>query len=175
MKARVFTCNREAWPYYDVQNDIDKAKNQLSEGIVFKDSWSCGTIKQIKVGDQAYFYRVGNNPRGFFAYGRVVAAEIKNQSRLNTSGLQDLSEAYTDIYSDLRISFEWYSVVDYDKTLTLRALKNSGKFDECNFLFRQPGGSFSENHIELLNSYWEQHTLKMVNQGHGAYTDPPNL
>lgn len=174
MKARVFTCNREGWPYHDVQDDIDKAKNQLSEGIVFRDSWSCGTIKQIKVGDQAYFYRVGNDPRGFFAYGRVVAAEIKYQSRRNWSGFQYLSEAYSDIYNDLRVSFEWYSVVDYDKTLAPKSLKNTGKFEECNFLYKQSGGSFSENYVELLNNYWEQHALKMSKQGYGVHTTLPD-
>lgn len=175
MKARVFTCNEEGWPYYEVQNDIDKAKNQLSKGIVFTDSWSCGSIKQIKAGDQGYFYRVGSALRGFFACGCVTNAEVKNQSRLNWSGFQYLSEVYTDIYDDLRISFEWYSVVDYDKTLTPNSLKNTREFDECNFLFRQPGGSFSEKHIGLLNSYWEQHALKMAKQGYGVYTAPPTM
>jgi EVE domain len=177
MKARVFTCNEKGWPYPDVQDDINKAKKQLSlsKAIAFSDSWSCATIKQIKVGDLAYFYKVGSAPRGFFAYGRVVAAEKEHQSKLNWSGFQNLSEAYTDIKNDLRVSFKWYSVVDYDKTLTPEALKSTGKFEKCNFLFRLTGGSFSENYVELLNNYWEQHVLKMVKQGHGAYTAPPNI
>lgn len=153
MKTRVFTCNREGWPYPEVQNQIDKAKKLLSEGLIHSSSWICGKIVQIQVEDYAYFYRVGSEPRGFFAYGRVIAAETKHQSRLTWSGFQDLSEAYTNIYGDLRVTYEWYSVVDYDKTLSTKSLKKVGKFDDYKFLFKQSGGSFNENYIELLNSY----------------------
>lgn len=173
MKTRVFTCNKEGWPYLEVQNQIDRAKKLLSKGLVHNASWSCGNIKQIKVDDHAYFYRVGSEPRGFFAYGRIIAAETKHQSRLNWSGFQGLSEAYTDIYKDLRVTYEWYSVVDYDKTLNPKLLKNTGKFEDYKFLFKQSGGSFNDKYIELLNSYWQQHVLEMSKRGYGVYTSPP--
>ena len=173
MKVRVFTCNKECWPYQEVQQQIDEAKRQLSRGINHISSWSCGNIKQIQAGDQAYFYRVGSEPRGFFALGRVVTAEIEHQSRLNWSDSQNLSEAYTDIYGDLRVNYEWYSVVDYDKTLSSRLLKTMPEFANYNFLFRQSGMSFREEYVELLDSYWKQHILRMSMQGYGVYTPPP--
>lgn len=173
MKTRIFTCNKEEWSYLTVQSDIDQAKKQLSRGIIPGGTWSCGNIKQIEVGDKAYFYRVGTAPRGFFACGRVRTAEIQHQSRLNWLGFQDLSEAYTDIYNDLRISYEWYSVVDYDKILSGELLRSMPKLDGYRFLFRQSGTSFKEEYVELLDSYWEQHALKMSKQGYGVYTPPP--
>ncbi len=173
MKARVFTCNREGWPYPEVQQEIDEAKRQLSKGRNHISSWSCGKIRQIKVGDQAYFYRVGSEPRGFFACRRIVTAEIEHQSRLNWSGFQDLSEAYTDEYGDLRVNYEWYSVVDFNRTLSKKMLQSISIFTNCNFLFMQSGMSFREEYVELLDSYWKQHTLRMSQQGYGIYTPPP--
>ena len=173
MKTRVFTCNREGWPYPEVQNEINTAKSLLAKGSIHTSSWSCGNIIQIQVGDYAYFCRVGSDPRGFFAYGRVIAAETKYQSRLTWLGFQDLSEAYSNIHEDLRVTYEWYSVVDYDKTLSTKSLKNAGKFDDYKFLFKQSGGSFNEKYIELLNSYWRRHVLEMSKQGYGAYISLP--
>jgi predicted RNA-binding protein with PUA-like domain len=157
----------------ETKNEINQAKAQLSNGLIHGSSWSCGRIKQIKVGDQAYFYRVGTEPRGFFAYGRVVTTEIKQQSRLNWSGFEDLSEAYTDIYNDLRVTYNWYSVVDYNKPLQLKLLKNTKDFGKCNFFFRESGVSFNEQYVETLNTYWKQHVFEMSKQGYGVYTSPP--
>lgn len=169
MTTRVFTCNQEGWPYLEVQGDINKAKQQLFKGEPFRKSWSCGRIRQIKVGDQAYFYRVGNAPKGFFACGRVIATERNHQTRLNQPNSEDLSEAYTDTLGDLRISYELYSVVDYDKTL------DGGSFRKrtYNFLLHQSGERFREEYIGLLNAAWEKHVKTMKQQGHGAYIPTP--
>ena len=169
MSTRVFTCNTEQWPYPEVLVHIDRAKEQLSIDKKLCSTWSCGNIKQIEVGDQAYFYRVGNEPKGFFACGRVTATEIKHQTRLNWSGFQDLSEAYTNEHGDLRISYELYSVVYYDKTLSGKLFRSK----TYNFLFKQSGERFREEYVKLLNEKWGEHVRKMSNLGYGVYTQLP--
>ncbi len=168
MKTRVFTCNKEGWPYTEIQDEINQAKEKLRGGKIHIKTWSCGRIKQIKVGDQAYFYRVGSEPRGFFACGRVITSEINHQSRLNWLNCQDLSEAYTDIYDDLRISYEWYSVVDYDKALKGKLLKSMPDFDGYRFLFKESGSSLREEYVKSLNKHWEIHAKE-----YGVYTPMP--
>lgn len=168
MKTRVFLCNQEAWPYAEVQDDIDKAKKQLLQGNPFRKSWSCGNIKQIRVGERAYFYRVGNEPRGFFGYGRVIATERSHQTRLNCSDCQNLSEAYTDALGDLRISYEWYSVVDYDKVLNSILLRNRPEFDNYRFHYMGSGLTLKEEYVKYIDHYWKIHAEK-----YGIYTPLP--
>lgn len=160
MTTRVFLCNQEGWPYVEVQRDIDKAKRQLLEGKPFKKTWSCGNIQQIRVGDRAYFYRVGNEPRGFFGYGLVVATEKSHQTKLNCSGCQKLSEAYTDALGDLRISYEWYSIVDYDKVLNRNLLKNKLEFVNYRFHYMGSGLTLREEYVKYIDHYWKIHAEK---------------
>lgn len=170
MTTRVFTCNTEYWPYTEVLAHINRAKQQFCRGINFCSTWSCGRIQQIKVGDKAYFYRLGNAPKGFFACGRVIATEKKHQTRLNCSNSQNLSEAYTDEYGDLRISYELYSVVDYDKTLNGELFRKR----TYNFLLHQSGERFREEYVGLLNDEWGKYVKTMKQQGYAAYTSLPN-
>ena len=166
MTTRVFTCNTEYWSYTEVLAHINRAKKQLSKDINFCNTWSC----EKKFGDKAYFYRVGNAPKGFFACGRVIATENKHQTRLNCSTYQNLSEAYTDEYSDLRISYELYSVVDYDKTLNGELFRRR----TYNFLLHQSGERFREEYVGLLNDEWVKYVKTMKQQGYRAYTSLPN-
>ena len=66
MKTRVFTCNAEDFPYLEVVDAIKQAKDYLNRGEfppIY--GWTCSKIKNINVGDKAYFYRVGQEPFGF--------------------------------------------------------------------------------------------------------------
>lgn len=170
MATRIFLSNKDTWG-----NDIETAINEAKEAFAADESdccrtWTCRNVRAIQVGDKAYFKRVGSEPRGFFARGRVVAAEKEYQLRLTASEYEELSEAYDiEVYNgQLIITYEWDSVVDYDKPLEISWLKNKPEFNGAFFDFLGSGGSFREEYVELLDRRWEKHVLTMSSLGHGA-------
>jgi hypothetical protein len=194
MRTRIFTCNQAGFPYPDVQDGIDQAKNSRSKGDIHRGGWTCSDLENIRVGDKAYFYRVASEPCGFFACGRVVAAEKSHQVKHNHPDFGHLSPAYTDEFYDddyvkypknqfmdeyghLIVIYEWYSVVDYDKPLLGKPLRASKDFDHYKFLFRKSGQAFGEKftakHLLLLDQLWTEHAMKTARQGHGMYTPLP--
>ncbi|MBD1863278.1 MULTISPECIES: tetratricopeptide repeat protein [Trichocoleus] len=173
MPTRVFLCNRETW-YHGVEDEIKEAKELLSRGKVHRGVWTCGSVKSIEVNDAAYFKRVGSEPLGFFAYGRIVAAEKEYQLRLLEKNYSNVSEAYQACYDEegnviLAVAHEWYSVVDYNQPLEIKRLKQDPQFSKANFHFQGSGGSFREECITLLNECWEKHALNLSRQGFGVH------
>jgi hypothetical protein len=183
------------FPYPEVQNEINQAKQSFIRGEIHSSGWTCSKIQDIRVVDKAYFYRVASEPCGFFACGRIIAESKKHQIRLNHSEFSALSPAYSDecydrdytIQSkssvldnyDLAITYEWYSVVDYDKTLSGKLLRAMPEFHGYKFLFRRPGQAFGDTfipkHLELLDQLWAEHAQKMARQGYGMSTPLPAL
>src|SRR6476469_2239849 len=132
MPTRIFLCNRETW-YHGVEDEIKQAKELLAKGGIHRGAWTCGSVKSIEVNDTAYFKRVGSEPLGFFAYGRVIAAEKEYQLRLLEEDYSNVSEAYEVCYDDegnviLAVAYEWYSVVDYNQPLEIKRLKEDLEF-----------------------------------------------
>ncbi|MBW4487806.1 MAG: tetratricopeptide repeat protein [Trichocoleus desertorum ATA4-8-CV12] len=173
MPTRVFLCNRETW-YHSVEDEIKQAKESLAKGEIHQGAWTCGGVKSIEVNDNAYFKRVGSEPLGFFAYGRIVAAEKEYQLRLVEEDYSNVSEAYEACYDDegnvvLAVAYEWHSVVDYNQTLEIKRLKQDLEFSKTNFHFQGSGGSFREECISLLNEYWRRHVLNLSRQGFGVH------
>lgn len=143
MATRIFLSNKDDWGN-DIESAINEAKEAFAALESYVGSWTCGNVKSIQLGERAYFKRVGSEPRGFFARGRIVALE------------------------DGWIDFEWDSVVDYGKPLEINWLKNQPEFSGAFFDFRGSGSSFKEEYVEFLDKYWEAHVLRMSRLGHGA-------
>ena len=195
MKTRIFTCDQAGFPYPGVQREINDAKDSLAKNVIHRSGWTCSKIQDIRVGDKAYFYRVSSEPRGFFACGRIITESTEHQIRRNHPDFSHLSPSYSDKFYDsdyvgdpknsvlsdydLAITYEWYSVVDYDKTLSGRLLRGMPEFNDYKFLFRRPGQSFGDTftakHLALLDKLWTEHAQGMAKRGHGAYTPLPVL
>ncbi|MBD2741989.1 HNH endonuclease [Coleofasciculus sp. FACHB-1120] len=170
MLTRIFLCNKKEWNkencYKDIEDEINQAQEKISSGEVHRSHWSVGKIDKIQVGEKAYFKRVGSKPHGFFARGHIINAEEQYQLKLKLDNkyYQEVSEAYTDIYSnvskDLRVCYEWDSVVGYNNPLDVDILKKEDKFSKAFFDYRNSGCKFKEEYIEALDYFWETHVEK---------------
>jgi len=169
---RIFVCETEN-ECSDIENEIKQAKEKIAKGEIYRSTWSCGDIKdllisdkQLHVGEKVYFKRVGNNLNGFFADGRIVAAEKEAQTRLKNKKYKNLSATYSGEYPTLRFTYEWYSVADYDQPLYLEQTENM-----C-FALREScysGIRFNrQEHVERFEYYWEQHLAKLSQRGYSV-------
>ena len=154
MATRIFLSNKDSWGN-DIETAINEAKEAFAADESYCGTWTCGNVRAIQVGDKAYFKRVGSESRGFFAHGRIVAAKKEYQLRLAASEYEELSQAYdVEVYNrQLMITYEWDSVVDYDKPLEISWLRNKPEFNGAFFDFLGSGGSFREEYVELLDRY----------------------
>lgn len=165
MTTWIFVCNREGW-YHDVDDEIERAKQTIRLGSPHQKTWSCGSTKKIQVGDQAFFYHSGLEPRGFFARGTIIPANENRQLRLVSAVDSHVSSAYDTLYGDLRVAYEWDSVTNYDYPLKVDDLRKQQDFRGANFLFRDSGMSFREQYVDLLNERWEEHVSKQISLGY---------
>jgi hypothetical protein len=168
MTTRIFLSNLD-WSYpHNPVDDIELAKQYLSQGKELIGTWTCASIQSIEAGDKAYFKRVGKEPRGFFARGFVISAE--KQLKFTNRDYSHLNEAYDSEIVDgqFMVAFKWTEVVDYDKPLNTSWLKKQSDFKGAFFDPRGSGSSFSEKYVNLLDSYWETHLSPLIQQGCGA-------
>ncbi len=173
MATRIFLCNREHW-YHGVEDEIKEAKQSLSIGKIHLGTWTCGQVQSIEVNDAAYFRRVNSEPLGFFAYGRIVAADKEYQLRLIEPQYSHVSEAYEACYDDegnviLAVAYEWHSVVNYNQPLKISQLQQDPQFAGANFNFQGSGQRFREDYIDQLNRYWQKHVLSLSKKGAGVH------
>jgi len=183
MSARIFLSNEN--DYQGVRDEIELAIQRLSKGIAHRGVWTCSTVKNIQVGDIAYFKRVAYQPRGIFARGRIIMVPEEFQLRKLDNNLQDLSGAYLfgdynpetgffEQYSypntadELVVYYEWDTVVDYDTPLDTDILKNLPEYKAVQFDLRASGHTFIKSSEDILNSAWEKHSSQLAKRGRGA-------
>jgi len=183
MPARIFLSNED--DYQGIRDEIELAIERISQGIPHRGVWTCSTVKSVQVGDVAYFKRVGYQPRGIFASGRIITVPEKFQLRKLDSNFQDLSGAYplgdysleTGFFqqhsspkptNDLVVYYEWDTVVDYDTPLDTDILKNLPEYQGVQFDLRASGHTFIKSSEDILSSAWEKHSAQLAEQGRGA-------
>jgi len=162
--TRIFLCNRET-EHYDIENEIEEAKGKIAKGEIHRSTWSCGTLQELQIGDRVYFKRVGSQPHGFFAQGRIVAAEKVDQTRLKNKKFQRLSATYSGEYPNLRFTCEWYSVVDYEQPLDIEHRLDMGG---AILQSRVSGRSVPQKDVERFEPYWQQHLSKLSDWGYSV-------
>lgn len=168
MATRIFLSNLE-WSYpHNPVSDVELAKRLFTQGKGLVGTWTCDKIQTIRAGDKAYFKRVGRDPRGFFARGRVIPAEEKLK-RVDPE-YSYLNEAYDAerIDDQFMVAFEWTEVVDYDKPLSTSWLKKQPDLKGAFFDPRGSGSTFNAEYVDLLDHYWELHLSQLIRQGCAA-------
>jgi hypothetical protein len=160
--TRIFLCNKDE--RYDIENEIEEAKEKIAKGEIHLSTWSCGTLQELQVGDRVYFKRVGSKPHGFFAHGRIVAAKTE-QTRLKSKKSQRLSATYSGEYPNLRFTCEWYSVVDYDRPLDIEHRLDMGG---ALLQSRVSGRSVPQKDVERFEPYWQQHLSQLSEWGYSV-------
>lgn len=68
----LFNWNPKVWPHEKLRELVDAFD---SAGIV-EETWSCAAHKKVRLGDRAYFLKVGK-PLGIFGRGHIVGKPVK--------------------------------------------------------------------------------------------------
>jgi hypothetical protein len=173
----IFLCDPDSEYYPDAGGVIDNRrlpeiiKFRISQGEDFVTSWRCANTKSIQVGDKAYLVKTVEDPKGFIASGKVVAAAEEIQLRRTSNNFADLSPAYTDTDGqNYWVCLALDTVVDFDYPLEQRILKSQSVFKGVNFYFAGGGKRFAPDNpaaVDALASAWESHCLVLQNQGRG--------
>lgn len=167
MVTRIFLCNEQTEP--EIRDFIREAIAEINEGEPYIVTWSCGSIQTLKVGDRAYFKRIGSNIQGYFASGVVVAADREYQLRLKSARYRDLSDAY-DVDSNptaLRVWVAWDACGSFDDPLRTDELRRLPQFANLPLEPQSDAGVFREEYIRLLEPQWDRHLQRLSRESKG--------
>jgi tetratricopeptide (TPR) repeat protein len=167
MVTRIFLCNEQTEP--EIRDFIQEAIAEINEGEPYIVTWSCGSIQTLKVGDRAYFKRIGSNIQGYFASGVVVAADPEYQLRLKSARYRDLSDAY-DVDSSptaLRVWVVWDACGSFDDPLRTDELRRLPQFANLPLEPQSDAGVFREEYIRLLEPQWDRHLQRLTRESKG--------
>lgn len=167
MVTRIFLCNERSEP--DIRTFISEAMEDMADGEPYIITWNCGNVQTVKVGDRAYFKRIGSPVQGYFACGQVVAADREYQLKLKSNRYSELSEAYdVDMYDNsLRVWVAWDSCVDFDQPLASSTLRELPQFQGMPLEPQTEGGVFREEYVRLLDREWDRHSFRQAKTGTG--------
>ncbi|MFN3927495.1 MAG: tetratricopeptide repeat protein [Pseudanabaenaceae cyanobacterium] len=167
MVTRIFLCSERTEP--EIRTFIQEAMEDIGEGERYIITWSCGNVQTVKVGDRAYFKRIGSPVQGYFACGQVVAADPEYQLRLKSNRYRELSEAYDVDMSGgiMRVWVAWDSCVDFDTPLSSMELRQLPQFQGLPLEPQTDGGVFREEYVRLLDREWDRYSLQMAKTGKG--------
>jgi len=167
MVTRIFLCNEQTEP--EIRDFIREAIADISEGEQYIVTWNCGNIQTLKVGDRAYFKRIGSANQGYFASGTVVPADREYQLKQRSARYRELSEAY-DIDSqanNFRVWVAWDSCVTFDEPLRTDYLRQLPHFQGMPLEPQTDAGVFREEYVRMLDREWERQTQKAFRAGKG--------
>jgi tetratricopeptide (TPR) repeat protein len=169
MALIIFLCNESKWT--EIRGYIEDARKQISESVPYRGFWwTAGRTRKIQVGDRFVIQRTNQDPKGYFASGKVVAAPEQYQLRIADTNYLDLSEAYINDFNgeSFRVAIEVESIVDFDYPLEIRTLRQQRQFIGANFHFQSCGCEFKAEYAERLYSEWEKHSMEFARKGFGV-------
>jgi tetratricopeptide (TPR) repeat protein len=167
MVTRIFLCNEQTEP--EIRDFIREAIADITEGEQYIVTWNCGNIQTLKVGDRAYFKRIGSANQGYFASGTVVPADREYQLKQRSARYRELSEAY-DIDSqanNFRVWVAWDACVTFDEPLRTDYLRQLPHFQGMPLEPQTDAGVFREEYVRMLDREWEKQTQKAFRAGKG--------
>ena len=167
MVTRIFLCNEQTEP--EIRDFIREAIADITEGEQYIVTWNCGNIQTLKVGDRAYFKRIGSANQGYFASGTVVPADREYQLKQRSARYRELSEAY-DIDSqanNFRVWVAWDACVTFDEPLRSDYLRQLPSFQGMPLEPQTDAGVFREEYVQMLDREWERQTQKAFRAGKG--------
>ncbi|NJK34160.1 MAG: tetratricopeptide repeat protein [Oscillatoriales cyanobacterium SM2_2_1] len=167
MVTRIFLCSDQTEP--EIRDFLREAIEDIANGNSYVVTWSCGSIQTVKVGDRAYFKRIGSDQQGYFASGRVVAADQEYQLRQKSSRYRELSEAYDiDSYSNnFCVWVAWDACVDFDLPLRSDTLRQLPQFAGLPLEPQSEAGVFREEYIQVLDREWDRHLVRTSKENRG--------
>jgi tetratricopeptide (TPR) repeat protein len=167
MVTRIFLCDERVEP--EIRDFLAEAMEDIAEGEQYIITWNSANIQTVKVGDRAYFKRIGSSLQGYFASGVIVPADREYQLRLKSARYRELSEAY-DIDSspnNFRVWIAIDAVVSYDEPLRIDRLRQQPQFDGMPLEPQTEAGVFREEYVRLLDREWDRFSLQAAKKSKG--------
>jgi tetratricopeptide (TPR) repeat protein len=167
MVTRIFLCDEQVEP--EIRDFLAEAIEDIAEGEQYIITWSSANIQTVKVGDRAYFKRIGSSLQGYFASGVIVPADREYQLRLKSPRYRELSEAY-DIDSSPNNFRVWVAIdalVSYDEPLRIEKLRQLPQFEGMPLEPQTEAGVFREEYVRLLDREWDRFSLQAAKKRKG--------
>ncbi len=148
MATYLFTWNPARWDWSYLQDSIAEVKKNGS----CTERWGCVTTKKIKPGDRAFLMKLGEEPRGLIASGRVTSHAYYDLHWEATKKARGELAPYVDI--------EWDTILDPDIDVFPQAWLSSGKYPIMHWEPRASGVRIPDKVAEQLEEDW----VRFLNQ-----------
>lgn len=139
----LLTHNPDRWNW----EDIDLAIQELNEEGSHITSWSSGNRKNFEIGDRIFIIRLGVEPKGIIASGRVYNGHYKDISWDDEKSKAGILANYIDVQFDVILNPEKENI------LLMEKLK-IGKLGDMNWSTQSSGITIPRDIEELLEQEW---------------------
>lgn len=154
------------FPWEELREEIEEVESGFYRG----GSWSCGVTKRIVEGDRVFLMRLGDEPRGIVASGRVEGHNLFGDVTLIRPGSDVYEAPYWEDQSDheddpektaLYVNVRWDALLDPDRDIfTLSELEelNEGlaRGESQKWTPENSGISIRERVAEKLEAEWDE-------------------
>ena len=144
MKTYLFAWNSTLWKWYNLSRISDAVRN----GKDVFDRWGTGNSKKIVKGDRFFIIRLGEEPRGIFASGKVASDVYQDLHWNEEKSLLGITTNYVKIKYDMLLNPETDGILP-------RAILRQPPFSKMNWDIRMSGIQIPEPIADELENLWK--------------------
>lgn len=127
-------------------DDLPAIYQKVKEGIPVRIRWSCGNSKHIKSGDRVFMKRVGKDPRGIFASGKVITGSYEDKHWDQTAATE--TTMYVEVELDTFLDPESDDIIPRD------LLKTDKRFSAMHWDSQRSGVQIPDEIATELEKLW---------------------
>lgn len=146
MKTFLLTWNPKRWHW----DELPKEANDTAAGKSVLGQWSCGSTKQIQIGDRVFLVRLGEEPKGIIASGWATTIPFEAEHWDETKAGLSTKALY--------IKCEWERILDpnVDSPVLLSALR-TGALTQMHWTPQGSGTTIPTSSATELEKLWAAH------------------
>ncbi len=138
MATYLLLWNPKKWEWETIQQDISK----IDQNGSLKGGWSCGRTKKIKPDDRFFLMRLGKEPKGICASGRIISSPTPDEHWDNKEG----STYYVEV--------EFETILDPNNESIFLIEKQKGIYKNYNWTPQSGGRTIPHEIAEQLQHDW---------------------
>ncbi|MEY3218920.1 MAG: hypothetical protein RIT27_277 [Pseudomonadota bacterium] len=138
MKTYLLLWNPKKWEWETIQQDI----SELAQNGKLMGNWSCGRTKKIKPNDRFFLMRLGKEPKGICASGRIINSPVQDNHWDSKEG----STYYVDV--------EFETILDPNNESIFLIEKQEGIYKNYNWTPQSGGRTIPHEIAEQLYQDW---------------------
>lgn len=147
MKSWLFTWNPRKWAWDSPKYGYKEMIRDVEAVGVSYCKWSCGIAKSIQPGDRIFIMRIGKEPQGIMASGKVLTPVFQdtNWDEPKVKQVRPVNRVYIEIDK----------IVDPEKTI-LPADELISKFKDMDWFPQNSGISIPDDIAKAVEDIWEK-------------------